>query len=115
MKTNVSNRKLYPWCRPQAQSDAEYHDSDEFDDLRYYLSQRPNEGFFVQIARQMRNGDYYRLCTGHWESYDWDDIARLYGGGRYRLKFLDGKKRFRRTLFIGIDPSLRGRLPVPNL
>ena len=115
MNPNVPKRKIYPWSHPRIQTDMEYDDSDEFMDLRYYLSQRPNEDFSVQISRQMRNGYYCPLGIGHWEDYDFEDIKRLYGGGTYKLKFLDGKKRFLRTLVILIDLCFRGRLPVPNI
>lgn len=114
MNPNIPKRKVYPWSHPRMQTDMEYDDSDEFDDLRYYFMQRLNENFFVQISRQMRNRYYCPLCDGHWEDYDFEDIKRLYGGGTYKIKFLDGKKRFLRTLVIHIDLCFRGRIRVPD-
>ena len=114
MKNNVSKRKSYPWCHPRMQTDMEYGDIDEFLDIQSYFSRHPNEEFSVRLYRQKSNGDYCHLRDGHWEDHDLEDIKHLYGGGTYKFKFMDGKKRFLRTIIVGIDSSFRGRLPVPN-
>ncbi len=115
MKNRTSKQNSRPWLDPLTKDHPDYDDAWEFIDIRYYFGQHPNEEFSVQLYRQMRNGDYYHLRNGDWFSYDLDDIQRLYGKGVYKIKFLNSKKQFLRTLILRIDYHRPGLLPVPDL
>ena len=60
-------------------------------------------------------GDYRYLREGDATEHDLEDIKHLYGGGTYKVKFLDSKKRFMRTLHVAIGDEFRGIIPLPDI
>ena len=102
MKTKASKWDSRPWCDPSIRDHVDYDDIAEFYNLRYYLGRRPHETFCVRIHVEMANGAFLYLCEGDWQFFVSEDIRDLYGGGTYKIQFLDGKKRFLRTLVFNI-------------
>ena len=115
MKKRTSKQNSRPWLDPRTKDHPDYDDAWEFDDIRRYLNQHPNEGFSVRLYRQMPNGDSRYLCDGDWFFYDWEDIQQFYGAGVYKIKFMDSKKRFIRTLVLRIWYHRPGTRPEPAL
>lgn len=115
MKKLKNDKNSRPWCGPWAQNDPEYDDLCEFWELMAHIMGHPNEQFYVRIWRQTRRGNYLYLREGDAIGHDLDDIKHLYGGGTYKVKFLNGKKQFMRTLHVGIADCFRGIIPLPNI